>query len=365
VFPGGTTSPREPVISAPTDAPASPAPPPPSSAGPAAPLRLDLAATRSAAWEAARATAPPLPHLGDGWLAYREAQGYRPRWLSAQVAGDPARRTVAVGVAWLKRPRFRPWQRGELRLDRLPVACGDADAARVTPGALAEALLAAAATNRIGRIELESFDGPTPPPDLAALRFAPRERFEFLLPLVGDEASRFARLKSSHRRKVRAAEKAQVTVADETGRTELTLLRALQGGTQERRADRGEEMELLDPRQYERLAATFVARGGGRLFVGRLAGEPVSAVLCGVERDRAYYLMGGTTPAGFACNAATLVLWRAACLLAATGVTELNLGGVPRAAEQDGHAQHGLLRFKDGFEPVRIDCRSGTWESGR
>ena len=355
----------EPAISAPTDAPAPAAPSSPSSAGSAARLRLDLAATRSAVWEAARAAAPALPHLGDGWIAYREAQGYRPRWLLAHVDGDPARRTVAVGVAWLKRPRFRPWKSGELRLDRLPIACGGAAAERATPEALAAALVAAAAANRIGRIELESFDGPAPPPDLAPLCFAPRERFEFLLPLAGDEASRFARLKSSHRRKVRAAEKAQVTVADETGRTELALLRTLQGSTQERRADRGEEMELPDPRQYERLAATFVARGGGRLFVGRLGGEPVSAVLCGVERDRAYYLMGGTTPAGFECNAATLVLWRAACLLAATGITELNLGGVPRAAEQDGHPQHGLLRFKDGFEPMRIDCRSGTWESGR
>jgi hypothetical protein len=358
-------NPCEPPIPAPTDAPAPAASPPPFPAGSPGSFRVDVAATRCAEWEAARAAAPALPHFSDGWCAYREAQGYVARWLLARVVGDGTRRPAAVGVAWLKRPRFRPWQRGEWRLDRLPAASSAEGATETAPAALAAALVAAAPAHRIGRIELESFDGPSPPPDLSALRFTPRERLEFLLPLVGDEPSRFARLKSSHRRKVRAAEKAEVSVADETGRTDLSLLRALQGGTQERRADRGEEMELPDPRQYARLAATLLARRGGRFFVGRLAGEPVSAVLCGVERNRAYYLMGGTTPAGFECNAATLVLWRAACRLASEGVTELNLGGVPNGAGQESHPQHGLLRFKEGFEPTRIHCMSGTWESGR
>lgn len=350
--------PRTPIAS-PADAPASPADAQP--APRSATLRLELRAVRNAEWEAARARALPLPHFGDGWLAYRTAQGYQPRFLLAHDASADDR-LVAIGVGWWKRPRFRPWRRGELRLDRLPIALdGAAGDGAATADALARALVAAAPIARIRRIELESFDGPFAPPDLAAAGFAPRERLEFLLDLTGDEAARFGRLKASHRRKVRSAEKAGVTVADETGKTRLELLRALQGGTQERRADRGEEMELPDPQQYARLEASFVAGGGGRLIVGRLHGEPVSAVLCAHERSRAYYLMGGTSPAGFECNAATLVLWRAACLLQERGVAELNLGGVPGGAEAEGHAQHGLWRFKDGFEPRRVECRSGTW----
>ncbi|MSR46495.1 MAG: GNAT family N-acetyltransferase [Planctomycetes bacterium] len=326
-----------------------------------APIRLEARAQRDAAWDAARARALPLPHFSDGWIAYRQAQGYRPLWLLA-FAQDGGATPCAAGVAWRKQPRFRPWVRPEARLDRLPAAVDGAGAITATSAALAQALVELAQRERFARIELESFDGPWPAPDLATMGFTARERLEFVLDLAGDEPTRMSRIKSSHRRKVRAGEKSGVIVADESGRTDLDLLRALQGSTQERRADRGEEMELLDPQQYQRLAATFVAGGSGRLFVGRKDGEAVSAILCGVERSRAYYLMGGTSAAGFECNAATLVLWRAATLLAERGVTELNLGGVPRGAETEGHAQHGLWRFKEGFEPRRVECRSGTWQ---
>src|SRR5262249_46508516 len=144
---------------------------------------------------------------------------------------------------------------------------------------------------------------------------------------------------------VRDAEASGVTVADETGRTSLDVLRELQGATQERRAERGEEMRLPDRGHYARLAETFVAGGAGRLFVGRRSGVPVSAVLCGVERTRAYYFMGGTNPAGLEVNAATLVLVKAATLLAERGVRVFNLGGVPRAAADANHPAHGLDRF--------------------
>ena len=327
----------------------------------APPLRLEARARRDATWETARSLSLPSPHFGDGWLAYRQAQGYRPRWLLAfATPGDT--QPCAAGVLWLKRPRFRPWVRPEARLDRLPQAVEGARGSIATPIALAQALLHLARAQRFARLAIDSFDGPWPAPELAALGFATHERLEFLLDLTGDEETRMSRIKSSHRRKVRAAEKAGVTVADETGSADIGLLRELQGSTQERRVDRGEQMELPDAQQYQRLAATLVASGGGRLFVGRQDGVAVSAILCAVERSRAYYLMGGTSAAGFECNAATLVLWRAATLLAERGLAELNLGGVPRAAESEGHAEHGLWRFKEGFEPRRVECCSGTWQ---
>lgn len=227
----------------------------------------------------------------------------------------------------------------------------------------------ALAAQRVARVEIESYDGPWPAPDfdapeLAALRLATRERLEFLLDLRGDEASRFAAIKSSHRRKVRDAEKAGVTVAEESGTTGLALLHELQSSTKERREGRGETMSLPEAQQYERLQRCFVGAGNGRLFVGRKEGAPMSAILCGVEGTRAYYLMGGTSAAGFECNAATSVLWRASVLLAQGGVVELNLGGVPREAETAGHAEHGLWRFKEGFAPRRVECRSAVWQRG-
>lgn len=312
-----------------------------------------------ARWRAARErVAAAGPHLGAGWIAYRRAQGLAARGI---VVRDAAGRDAACGVAWLARPRWRPWARAHVRLDRLPWAL---EGATLDADATAAATLAALQAARCGAIELESFDGPWPAPDLARLGLVARERLEFLLDLRGTEEERFARIKSSHRRKVRDAGKAGVTVADESARGELELLHELQGHTQERRAARGDSMSVPEREQYRRLADPFVRSGGGRFFVGRRDGAALSAILCGVEGTRAYYLMGGTSPAGFECNAATFVLWRAALLLAEAGVTELNLGGVPRDAEREGHPEHGLWRFKEGFAPRREECRSATWVRG-
>ena len=71
---------------------------------------------------------------------------------------------------------------------------------------------------------IDSFDGPQPPPDLRALRCETSDRHEFLVDLAAPAEERFARLKASHRRKVRDAEASGVTVADETGRASLDLL---------------------------------------------------------------------------------------------------------------------------------------------
>ncbi len=320
-------------------------------------LTARASADRSETWRAARERADAGPQLGDGWLAYREAQGLKPAFLT--IEHEPGR-VVAVGVAWQKRPRFRPWVRTAVQLDLLPIVVPMTDAA-ANATAIARAVVALAQERGFGSLEIESFDGPSPPPDLAALGCTIRERSEFLLDLTAAAETRFAALKSSHRRKVRDAEKSGITVADETGTTKLDLLRELQGHTQERRAGRGEEMHLPDAEQYRRLDASFIAGGGGRLIVGRKEGTPLSAVLCGIERGRAYYLMGGTSPAGFECNAATLVLWRASVLLAERGARVLNLGGVPREAATEGDPAHGLFRFKEGFGATRVDCRSGTW----
>jgi len=315
----------------------------------------------SAEWDAARARAGAGPHFGDGWIACRAAQGLEVARFLVERGGVAA----AVGVAYLKRPRFRPWVRATALLDRLPVALpGEAGGAPLASGEeLARSLLHYAAQRGLGQVELESFDGPSPPPDLAALGLATRARLEFLLDLAPAAETRFAALKSSHRRKVRDAEKSGVTVADETGTTSVDLLRELQGQTQERRAGRGEEMELPDRDLYARLQRRFLG-AGGRLFVGRKEGQPMSAILCGVEGRRAYYFMGGTSKAGFECNAATLVLWRASVLLAEAGATLLNLGGVPREAEHEDHAAHGLFRFKEGFGAARAECTSATWRRG-
>jgi GNAT acetyltransferase-like protein len=330
---------------------------------------MELTATSSSApgaeWIAARASAGVGPHFGDPWLAYRRAQNAGPAFVTV---AEKRSGVVAVGVLHMRRSRFQPWGRADASADRLPwwtPAGREIAAAEDGATGLARALVGLAKQKGFRSLAVDSFDGPSPPPDWRSLCDDVQERYEFLLDLTRSADERFAALKSSHRRKVRDAEAGGVAIEDETGRTGLDLLRGLQEATAERRAARGEEMDLPDAERYRLLAETFVAGGGGRLFVGRIGGAPVSAILCGVNGARAYYFMGGTNAQGLAVNAATLVMTRAATLLAAAGVQSFNLGGVARSAEREGDPAHGLYRFKEGFGAARLECVSAKWTPGR
>ncbi len=273
-------------------------------------------------------------HNSDAWIAYRAAMGNAPRHL---LVGATA------GVMYEKRPRFRPWVKARIFCDRAPAA-------------ISAALLSVASERGWAEVRIGSFDGPFGACALDG--YETRERYEFLLDLSED---RLAACKGSHRRKIRQAEKAGVEVAEETGDDSVEMLRRLQGHTQARRQDRGEDMSLPGAAQYRTLARTLVALGGGRLIVGRKDGEPVSCILIGVGGPRAYYLMGGTSPEGFRCNSASLVMWRAIELLTAAGVEVLNLGGVSAESEDPESAGHGLYRFKDGWGGERVSCHNGVW----
>ena len=297
-------------------------------------LLIDSSGRPSAAWSAQRDLAEGGVHVSDPWIAYRAAMGNAPRYL---LAGDVA------AVAYEKRPRFRPWKKSHVFLDRAPEG-------------VAAMLVPVAREHGWAELRVDSFDGPFGARELDG--FDTVERHEFLLDLSED---RMAACKSSHRRKIRKAEKSGVVVAEETCADSVRLLYTLQGHTQTRRATRGEDMSLPSPAQYDVLAKTFVQQGGGRLIVARIDGNPVSCILIGVGGPRAYYMMGGTSPEGLASNAASLVMWRAIELLQRDKLQVLNLGGVSARAADPESVEHGLYRFKDGWGGERVSCISGVW----
>ena len=316
-------------------------------------LSIEAESRASETWCRARDEVRPGVHGSKQWISYRAASGHRPLYLLLREEDT----VVGVGVAFTQRPRLRPWIRPRARLDRLPWCL---DSSGADPDRVAAALVNLARARRWAELQIHSFDGPSPPPDLAALDCPVQERFEFLVDLRVSDEERSAAAKSSHRRKVRQAERAGVTVEEETDSASLSLLRTLQEHTQQRRGERGEEMGLPDAAQFERLRRELVAPGAGRLLVGRIEGEPVSAVLLGVNEGQAYYLMGGTNERGLASNAATLVMWTACRTLHGEGFHTLNLGGVPARAAEPNSVEHGLYRFKAGFGGTMIPCRSGT-----
>ena len=81
----------------------------------------------------------------------------------------------------------------------------------------------------------------------------------------------------------------------------------------------------------------------------------------GWANRRAFYLIGGSTPAGYARDAAQWLHWRIMCALADMGFTHYNLGGTAASAVNSEDPAHGLHRFKTGFGAEVVSCRSVGW----
>lgn len=317
-------------------------------------LELNADTRLTSEWARARAVADVGPHLGDCWIAYRRALGYRARYLLVRMTRTGS--AVAVGIMYEKRSLRRPWARKEVLLDRAPWSL----LPEVDPTAVVALLVEQASAQRWARFSLGSFDGPTPAADLDSMGFSVRERYEFVLDLSRSERQLWSAMKPSHRRKIRKAEKAGVTIADESPARALDLVRRMQLLTSERRTARGEHMERTNSAKFRKMARTLFSENDFSVFVARLSGRPVSAILVGTGESRAYYVMGGSNGDGLAANASSAMMWHVARQLAERGVRLFNLGGVRRESERPGSAEHGLYRFKRGFGGETLLCRSGT-----
>ncbi|MCA8941282.1 MAG: GNAT family N-acetyltransferase [Planctomycetes bacterium] len=313
-------------------------------------LSIDIETQPSRNWRDARDRSDGGPHLGDPWIEYQSAIGHTPRYLTLRVDGE----TDAVGVAYLSRSRLRFWRAPAARLDVLPT-CVDATP-RTTADERAAAIVELARREGWGSLAIESLGGPTPPPDLARLGFTVRDRFEFTIDLEPDDETRWQAIKSSHRRKIRKAEKSGVQVQDADD--PAACLHQLQTFTAERRRAQGESMDCPPLARYRLLCDTL--GDDGTTLVGLIDGQVVSAMLVARRGRHTYYLNGGTNDAGLAANAASSVFWEATRKLHADGAATLNLGGTPADAADPGSPAHGLYRFKLGWGTTPAACRSGT-----
>lgn len=84
------------------------------------------------------------------------------------------------------------------------------------------------------------------------------------------------------------------------------------------------------------------------IYVARLGGEALGAIMVARFGARAYYLFGGTSGAHHELMPAYALQWRAMTDAAAAGCRSYDLFGVPPTDHPD-HPWHGLWRFKTGF----------------
>jgi hypothetical protein len=181
-------------------------------------------------------------------------------------------------------------------------------------------------------------------------------RLEYVVTLGDADDLMLAACESHHRRHINRGKRAGLVLRQVSGPAARELIATVTGEAAGRAADRGAPFQSSLPPAVGSASALTDPWGATVLSAWR-GTEPLAAALIGWGNRHAFYVMGGSTPAGYACAAATWLHWTIMGQLAAHGFTAYNLGGTPVGAQHADNPAHGLFRFKTGFGARIWRCR--------
>jgi hypothetical protein len=164
-----------------------------------------------------------------------------------------------------------------------------------------------------------------------------------VIDLTQPEEKLFANLNSSHRRKVRLAQKANVQVR--TGAEYLETAHSLVRDTFKRSS-----IPFMGYESFKRMADGLGENI--KIFVAEHEGVIQGCVVVPFSQHTAYYVYGGSIPEP-AQGAMNLVHWEAIRLFRQLGVKRYDFCGV-RINPEPGSKQEGLKSFKERFGPELI-----------
>jgi len=227
-------------------------------------------------------------------------------------------------------------------------------------GAALPQLVSLLAGRGAAEVIMDSFDQPAIP-DAPPGAFLEPERREYLVRLDAPAEALVQRWSVHHRRRFTGIAAADWELRVPEGDAAQALLVDVLRHAATRAADRGTGFDLPHRRVQ---AGPFDPRHawGAALFSAWRGEVPLAAALIGWAGRRSYYLHGGATPEGYACNASLWLHWRIMTTLAGAGVAVYSLGGVPASAVEPDAPGFGLHRFKIGFGSEVVPCRGLRWE---
>lgn len=200
--------------------------------------------------------------------------------------------------------------------------------------------------HRVTGIDLGTF-GSKPGVEIPTLgaTCVPRSRAEYLLPTNGGDVS--VGLSSNHRRNIKKALKAGITMQRSRSESEALVHHELMRGSLDRRRRRGEQVPVsgADAAAFAETVA-LLKSNAGELFQAHHGGEARSSVLVLRSQKGGYYHSAGTSPEGMENGASHFLIASIAECLREGGVETFNLGGA-----EDGTS---LARFKSGFGASRV-----------
>ena len=244
-------------------------------------------------------------------------------------------RRRVVGLTW--GPRF-------LELPTVPAIRDDTDRAQVY-----SALLEYAAHAGYSRLILhprwgDCFEGN----DLFRDHLT-RAIVEFVLDLRPGLGEILKRMHKVHRKNIRRAEAGGLTVEPDSTLAGLMRLREMQLVSAERAAEKGHGFGVSGGTFFRRAFAQVYSTGIGRILFAKRGQDYMAGLAYLVGGRRGLTVRSGSTADGYETRAMYLLHYELIKRSLDEGLLELNLGGVPRGAQESEHPQAGLYEFKKGF----------------
>ncbi len=186
------------------------------------------------------------------------------------------------------------------------------------------------------------------PPDTVVLSLSGRSDEDLL-----------SRMKPKWRYNIRLSEKKGVRVSSESGPEALDAFYSLYQATAAR-----DRIALHPKRYYEGLVELSGKYGPDapelRVWMARLEGRPLAAIITSFFRSEAVYLYGASSDENRSFMPAYALQWAAIRAARDAGCSEYDFYGIP-PREDPGHPMAGLYRFKTGFGG-EIRHYAGSWD---
>jgi hypothetical protein len=193
--------------------------------------------------------------------------------------------------------------------------------------------------------------------DVPALPLRAHKRKEYIIDLRGGDQDIQKRVRRFVKQKAKRARNAGVTCRQGHSEKLVKELFALLDKTKQRRVDQGHTdydhyyMPFLD----DKIVAQLIDRRMAQLVYAQTSQEVLSMILLLTQGKRAYALLSGTSPTGYAIGANHLLWLYLIEKEKSEGVDMLNLGGVPGGA-----AEAGLIYYKLSLGAEEHLCMGGA-----
>jgi Acetyltransferase (GNAT) domain len=177
-----------------------------------------------------------------------------------------------------------------------------------------------------------------------------RDRCEYVLDLGCESV--LNGVSTQHRRNIGRARKAGLSIRRTREASACTKHLELMEASMERRASRGESVDL--GQESARGPLALLASGSGEIFQA-VAGEQVLSSIFVLRSSKgAYYQSAGTLPEGMKLGASPFLVSQVADLLKQEGALLFSLGGA-------GAESPGLQRFKAGFGAREVALQAASF----